>query len=167
MSNEKRNMDMILAELNTTFNLNIKKDVNKRSSAGSYNNNTVFISSIEVLKSKCGVQSNRENKYGQKLYPNTISFASDDLESITIAHEFGHAIEDNYRNDEMFISCRNICDDLAPKYISLYSGKDSPLSIYSEAFAETFCLYIINPSKLHQINTELFSAINELYASFL
>jgi len=156
---------MTLQDLNIHFGLSVERLENTRNSAGCYTKNVVYISNS--LEKFLGIQPSRPNNFGNFLFPNVMSLVGSNLESVCIAHEFGHAIEDNFRHDSDFKQVREICNDLAPKCISVYSGSRHPLSTYSEAFAEVFALYIVKPELLHSMSEELFSSMNDFYISFL
>lgn len=158
---------MTLLDLNTHFGLNVETKVNTRNSAGCYISNVVYISND--LERFVGVQSTRPNNFGNCLYPNVMSLVGGNLESVCLAHEFGHAIQNNFRWDSDFREVRDLCDKIAPKCISVYSGLglSNPMASYSEAFAEVFALFIVKPELLHSMSEELFHKMNDFYISFL
>lgn len=158
---------MTLDTLNTHFGLTVEKQVSTRNSAGYYMNNVIYISN--ELEKFVGYQSDRPNNFGAKLYPNVMSLVGGNLETTCLTHEFGHAIQDNFRWDNDFREVRDLCDEIAPKYISVYSGSGlkNPMVSYSEAFAEVFALYIVKPELLHSMSEELFHKMNDFYISFL
>ncbi len=166
----------IFLELNHFFNLGGKFEVNESlTSAGrfvSYPTKTVHISSLENIISKKRLTPTLNTIVKKPIKWTTLDFCETDsqLLNMAICHEIGHLIEDVYRQDIIFRNCRSICDKLAPMYVSVYSGSKGSipaLCLHSEAFAETFALYMILPDVLHSLNEDLYHAMNDFYISFL
>jgi len=108
---------MTLQELNSTFGLTVEIAESVKNTAGYYTKNVIYISND--LERFIGIQPSRPNNFGSYLFPNVMSLIKGDLRSTCIAHEFGHAIEDSFRDDSDFRDLRSVCDRLAPRYISI------------------------------------------------
>ena len=158
---------MMLHDLNNHFSLNISLEVKTLNVAGQYNKATIFINQDLVPFSK-GIKPTRPNNFGVALFPNSLSLlSSGNLFNIALAHEYGHALQDAFRQDADFKKACEIADDLAPKFLTVYAGNKHVLSTYSEAFAEAFAVYVNAPEVLFSTSIELFHAINDFYVSFL
>ena len=158
----------MLQDLNNHFSLNISLEHKEMKVAGQYNNSVVYINSNMLVPFSKGIKPSRPNNFGVALFPNSLSLLScGNLFNIALAHEYGHAIEDAFRNDADFKKAKEIAEDLAPKYLTVYAGNKNILSCYSEAFAEAFAVYMNAPEVLFSISTDLFHVMNDFYISFI